>query len=30
VRPASTMLVVVGMLDPRWVVEVELDAVLPD
>ena len=29
VRPASTMLVVVGMLDPRWVVEVELDAVLP-
>ena len=27
--PASTMLVVVGMLDPRWVVEVELDAVLP-
>ena len=28
VRPASTMLVVVGMLDPRWVVEVELDAVL--
>ena len=30
VRPASTMLVVVGMLDPRWVVEVELDAVLPE
>jgi enamine deaminase RidA (YjgF/YER057c/UK114 family) len=30
VRPASTMLVVVSMLDPRWVVEVELDAVLPD
>ena len=28
VRPASTMLVVVGMLDPRWGVEVELDAVL--
>ena len=30
VRPASTMLVVAGLLDPRWVVEVELDAVLPD
>jgi enamine deaminase RidA (YjgF/YER057c/UK114 family) len=30
VRPASTMLVVSGLLDPRWVVEVELDAVLPD
>ncbi len=27
VRPASTM-VVVGLLDPRWHVEVELDAVL--
>ena len=25
VRPASTM-VVVGLLDPRWLVEVELDA----
>lgn len=30
IRPASTMLVVVALLDPRWVVEVELDAVLPD
>jgi enamine deaminase RidA (YjgF/YER057c/UK114 family) len=30
VRPASTMLVVAGLLDERWVVEVELDAVLPD
>ena len=29
VRPASTMLVVAGLLDERWVVEVELDAVLP-
>ena len=28
VRPASTM-VVVGLLDPRWLVEVELDAWLP-
>lgn len=31
VRPASTMLVVAGLLDERWVVEVELDAVVaPD
>jgi enamine deaminase RidA (YjgF/YER057c/UK114 family) len=28
VRPASTMVVVAGLLDPRWMVEVELDAVL--
>jgi enamine deaminase RidA (YjgF/YER057c/UK114 family) len=28
VRPASTM-VVVDLLDPRWLVEVELDAVAP-
>ena len=28
VRPASTMIVVVGLLDPRWLVEVELDAVV--
>ena len=31
VRPASTMLMVAGLLDARWVVEVELDAVIdPD
>ena len=30
VRPASTMIVVGGFLDPRWVVEMEADAVLPD
>jgi enamine deaminase RidA (YjgF/YER057c/UK114 family) len=29
VRPASTMVVVAGLLDPRWRVEVELDALLP-
>ncbi len=29
VRPASTMLVVAGLLDPRWLLEVELDAYLP-
>jgi enamine deaminase RidA (YjgF/YER057c/UK114 family) len=28
VRPASTMIVVAGLLDPRWVVEVEADAVV--
>lgn len=30
VRPASTMIVVVGMMDPRWLVEVEVDAYLAD
>ena len=29
VRPASTMVVVAGLLDPRWLVEIEADAVLP-
>lgn len=28
VQPASTMLVVAGLLDPRWKVEMELDAVV--
>ena len=28
VRPASTMVVVAGLLDPRWKVEVEVDAVI--
>ena len=28
VRPASTMVVVAGLLDPRWLVEVEIDAVV--
>ncbi len=28
VRPASTMVIVAGLLDPRWVVEVEADAVV--
>jgi enamine deaminase RidA (YjgF/YER057c/UK114 family) len=30
VRPASTMVVVRGFLDPRWVVEIEADALLPE
>jgi enamine deaminase RidA (YjgF/YER057c/UK114 family) len=29
VRPASAMLVIAGMLDPRWLVEIEAEAVLP-
>jgi enamine deaminase RidA (YjgF/YER057c/UK114 family) len=28
VRPASTMVVVQGFIDPRWLVEIEADAVL--
>jgi enamine deaminase RidA (YjgF/YER057c/UK114 family) len=28
IRPASTMVVVAGLLDPRWLVEMELEAVL--
>jgi enamine deaminase RidA (YjgF/YER057c/UK114 family) len=30
VRPASTMIVVSALLDPRWVVEIEADALLPE
>jgi enamine deaminase RidA (YjgF/YER057c/UK114 family) len=29
IRPASTMVVVAALLDPRWRVEIEADAVLP-
>ncbi|HZD18184.1 MAG TPA: RidA family protein [Actinomycetota bacterium] len=29
VRPASTMVIVTGFLDPRWLVEMEADAILP-
>jgi enamine deaminase RidA (YjgF/YER057c/UK114 family) len=28
IRPAATMVVTVGMLDPRWKVEIEADAVI--
>jgi enamine deaminase RidA (YjgF/YER057c/UK114 family) len=28
VRPAATMVVIVGMLDPRWKVEIEAEAVM--
>ncbi len=27
-RPATTMVVVAGLLDPRWLVEIEADAIL--
>jgi enamine deaminase RidA (YjgF/YER057c/UK114 family) len=30
VRPAATMVVVAGLLDPRWKVEVEVEAVVAD
>lgn len=30
VRPAATMVVVAALLDPRWRVEVEADALCPD
>jgi enamine deaminase RidA (YjgF/YER057c/UK114 family) len=30
VRPAATMVVVAALLDPRWVVEIEAEAVLGD
>ena len=29
IRPASAMIVVKGLLDPRWRVEIEAEAVLP-
>jgi enamine deaminase RidA (YjgF/YER057c/UK114 family) len=29
VRPTATMVVVAGLLDPRWRVEIEAEAVLP-
>ena len=28
IRPASTMVVVTGFLDPRWLVEIEADAIV--
>jgi len=30
VRPASTMIAVSALLDPRWLVEIEADALLPE
>jgi len=29
VRPAATMVVVAGLLDPRWRVEIEAEAIVP-
>jgi enamine deaminase RidA (YjgF/YER057c/UK114 family) len=30
VRPAASMVVVAGLLDPRWKVEIEAEAELPE
>ena len=30
VRPANTVVVVSGFIDPRWLIEMEADAILPD
>jgi enamine deaminase RidA (YjgF/YER057c/UK114 family) len=30
VRPAATAVIVAGLLDPAWLVEIEVEAVLPD
>ena len=30
IRPAATMVVVAGLLDPRWKVEIEADALMPE
>jgi enamine deaminase RidA (YjgF/YER057c/UK114 family) len=30
VRPAATMVVVAGLLDPRWTVEIEAEAEIAD
>jgi enamine deaminase RidA (YjgF/YER057c/UK114 family) len=30
IRPATTMVVVSALLDPRWKVEIEVDALLPE
>ena len=30
IRPAATMVVVAALLDPRWKVEIEADALIPD
>src|SRR5256714_4009042 len=29
-RPATTLVVVSGLLDPRWLVEIEVDALVPE
>ena len=30
IRPAATMVIVAGLLDPRWKIEIEVDALLPE
>ncbi len=29
IRPAATMVIVAGLIDPRWKVEIEVDALIP-
>jgi enamine deaminase RidA (YjgF/YER057c/UK114 family) len=29
IRPAATLVIVAGLLEPAWLVEIEADAVLP-
>lgn len=30
IRPAATMVIVAGLLDPRWKIEIEVDALITD
>jgi enamine deaminase RidA (YjgF/YER057c/UK114 family) len=30
IRPAATMIIVAGLIDPRWKVEIEVDALIPE
>ena len=30
IRPAATMVIVAGLIDPRWKVEIEVDALIPE
>jgi enamine deaminase RidA (YjgF/YER057c/UK114 family) len=30
IRPAATMVVVAALIDPRWKVEIEVDALIPE
>jgi enamine deaminase RidA (YjgF/YER057c/UK114 family) len=30
IRPASTMVIVAGLVDPRWKVEVEVEAIVAE
>ena len=30
IRPAATMVIVAGLIDPRWKIEIEVDALIPN